>query len=895
MLSRREYDVHGRVISDTDADDVITDWYYTKTGLVESVEVSQGASGSNYLLSDTVYDDVGRPVDVYADGVERSIDYDSWDRPVHVEWGTSGASGYWEQDFGWTDGDLMDWETVSPVHGASSATTNFVYDDWGRLVQRTNPDSSFVAWERDVLGRVRLFEDEEGGLSETTYDSRGRVIFQSVSGGGQSTYSYVDGASYAGQSGLLRTVAVNGAGDLSESYADLAGRSVADLLPDGTEYQYGWMGTDLVLQEHVDASGSVMASRAWQYDMTTGFLDWDWGWFPGTLGSGASPSSTDYHKSYSWSDAGRLLVYSGPEEDTTYTYDAGYLASETWGIPGLSQQQKQFTRGASYPWVTQEDWTGATGSVRSSAFTRNTVGAVTRSLVSDGMTVVDTLAVDQDAYGNSSETTRFEGSDFVSHSWNYDLRGRPIQRETTVSPGSSQLTTWEWYDNNAAKIIETGSGRTMFFERSLNGDDFELSRGWVNGILVGEVTARDGQDRPTGVATPGSHVVSLSYDSMGRTQAKHSTGAWGTTTWQAVYDGRGQMSDEYITDSTTGANLHNSFTYAEPGFLVQETRGGPTGTGDTIDYVLDDAGRRVEKRTNGVVDQTLVWSGSVLASVDGTAIGYDDWDGVLTDQHGYSYDRAADGKVSFVMDPSGNTVNAFMRGPSGLVWENDEGGANPRRTTWGLGLGDYPIETTNSAGEVLSYMVADGMLLGQFDSSGVLPTLASPNRSLLKSDVDFVPPLTAFGEGTQVPSSSDDRFAYAGMESLPGTPGVQMAQQRLYDSETGRFLSPDPIGLDGGPFRSRYGLGNPTRFTDPSGYAPKQDSQNDQRPDSDDLEDETSSQTSESSQSCASDSVCGYYSTSGGSEQDQSADVEADGEENESNDPVNRIPPACPS
>ena len=46
-----------------------------------------------------------------------------------------------------------------------------------------------------------------------------------------------------------------------------------------------------------------------------------------------------------------------------------------------------------------------------------------------------------------------------------------------------------------------------------------------------------------------------------------------------------------------------------------------------------------------------------------------------------------------------------------------------------------------------------------------------------------------------------------------------MAQQRLYDSDTGRFLAPDPIGLEGGMHRSRYVSNLPTGWIDPTGLA----------------------------------------------------------------------------
>ncbi len=819
-LSSREYGARGELLSEEDADGVLTEWFYTKTGLLETLQVSDTLTASSFTLEDRIYDDVGRATEVFADGVERYVEYDSWDRPERVEYGAPGSTGFWAHEMGWTDADQLDWDAVTPVHGLGTATTTYTYDAWDQLQDLTYVDGSRESWERDVLGRVRLHEDEESAVSETRFDSRGRVSFESPAGGPGYTYSYTEGATYGGLTGLLRTDAVDAIGNSTTQYVDLNQREVVRILPDSTSVSTDWSGSQAILQEHADPFGNVMATRAWDYDSTTGFMNWDWGWVDGAL-PGSSPTlGSDYFKDYTWTDAGRLVTYGGPEEDTTYTYDAGFLASETWGSGGYTQSKtfQRITSGGEYPWVQGETWSGASGLNRVTTYGRDSVGNILQAMVVDGTSTLYTVAQGHDAYGNPNTTERIDGTVSVEHEWDYDGRGRPSQRETTVNPGSTQITSWEWYDNSDLKAVVTPSGALLNYDRGLFGDDFLLVRAKVDGQVVGEVTARDPNKRPTDILAPGSHSTSISYDSMGRITQKMSTGSWGTSSWEGIFDGRGRLKQETIADSSTGAFYLNDYDYEEPGFLVEELRGGPSGTGELLEYVLDSAGRRTETWTNGVQTQTMAWNGAVLSSVDGAAISYDDWDGVTTDQHGNSYERAADGRVNYVLDSAGNTVNEFKRGPAGLVWENDEGGAAARRNTWGLGLGEYPIETVNASSDVLTYVVAEGLLLGQFDGTSVVNTLSGPNRTLLRSDNQILNVNSAFGEGAVPSGATDDRFAYAGMETLPNTPGVQLAQQRLYDAETGRFLSPDPIGLAGGPFRSRYGLGNPTGFSDPSGY-----------------------------------------------------------------------------
>jgi RHS repeat-associated protein len=49
--------------------------------------------------------------------------------------------------------------------------------------------------------------------------------------------------------------------------------------------------------------------------------------------------------------------------------------------------------------------------------------------------------------------------------------------------------------------------------------------------------------------------------------------------------------------------------------------------------------------------------------------------------------------------------------------------------------------------------------------------------------------------------------------------GLDYNQQRHYDAEAGRYLSPDPMGLAGGPDPHAY-VPNPTRWVDPLGLTP---------------------------------------------------------------------------
>ena len=62
-------------------------------------------------------------------------------------------------------------------------------------------------------------------------------------------------------------------------------------------------------------------------------------------------------------------------------------------------------------------------------------------------------------------------------------------------------------------------------------------------------------------------------------------------------------------------------------------------------------------------------------------------------------------------------------------------------------------------------------------------------------------------------------FGYAGMFYHKGS-GLYLTQYRVYDPETARWLSRDPIGEDGGLNLYGYVGGEPTLLNDPTGQCP---------------------------------------------------------------------------
>jgi RHS repeat-associated protein len=73
----------------------------------------------------------------------------------------------------------------------------------------------------------------------------------------------------------------------------------------------------------------------------------------------------------------------------------------------------------------------------------------------------------------------------------------------------------------------------------------------------------------------------------------------------------------------------------------------------------------------------------------------------------------------------------------------------------------------------------------------------------------------AWGNKTQSAGANIPQYGYTGRE--PDATGLVYYRARYYDPSIGRFVSRDPIGLDGGINLYAYVLNNPVNYTDPTG------------------------------------------------------------------------------
>ena len=221
--------------------------------------------------------------------------------------------------------------------------------------------------------------------------------------------------------------------------------------------------------------------------------------------------------------------------------------------------------------------------------------------------------------------------------------------------------------------------------------------------------------------------------------------------------------------SIDGTFGNRSITYDARGNTQSEARSG----GIAVTTAYDGYGRLTSLTRTGEEDQTNIYNGMDQRVVVSSGVA----GGGMTTRR-------------FVYDPDGRVLGEY--GSSALdviaerIWMNPE--------------------------------VADSGMFGGDDGTGGYAPIAvvtGTTLSWVHANHIGVPQLYTDAAGAIIATP-----AY----TLPGFPGqfrtfadLYYNQYRDYDVSTGRYIQADPIGLDGGQSPYSYAMGNPLRYSDPTG------------------------------------------------------------------------------
>ncbi|MFI1092048.1 DUF6531 domain-containing protein [Streptomyces sp. NPDC020917] len=704
-----------------------------------------------------VYDAHGRCTEIiYPDGSTAGIAYDGSGLPVSA---TDPDGAQVSQRFD-SHGNLL------ATTDASGATTVYTYDERGGLTAVTDP-----------LGATRTVRTDAAGLPVSVVDARGR----------ESTY---------GRDAFGRVAeATDHTGQVIRTGWSTEGRPLWRERPDGSTERWEYDAEGDVVAYH-DPAGGVHRFAMTHFNLPAERTAPDGSRLRYTYDTELRLTEVRNDKDLAWS----------------YAYDAvGNLIGET----DFNGRQRSFRYDAARQLTDRLDTRGQ--AVR---YQRDSGGRVTELVTPDGTSTF--------AYSPTGRMLRAENSAGVVE-FGYDAGGRLV---TESCNGATVSSRYDAMGRRIARLTPTG---------------------------VESVWTYDDEHRPTGLNMPGG-ALDFAYDDNGREIVRR---LGETARLRQDWDPAGRLSAQDIIGSSHGQTLQERrFAYRPDGYPTEivERPGG------THRFTLDPVGRitGVDGDPRGEQPAPLTVEGSRVVRSGRVHYAYDEQGRVTTKTRAllsggrlrWRFQWDAEDRLRSVTGPDGTVAeyayDALGRRTSKRLLRTDGTTADEIRFIWDgevlaeqvrvpaggqdsgeaaitweylLGEGARPVAQLHrrrGAAEAsreadLSQDDVDRLFLAIVnDLAGAPSEMVGPGGDIVwrRGGTPWRPeePEAAPRDGVDCPLRSPGRYR-------DDETGLDYNYHRYFDPETGRYLSPDPLGLAPGP--DEYAdVVNPTVLADPLGLSP---------------------------------------------------------------------------
>ncbi|WP_418128701.1 RHS repeat-associated core domain-containing protein [Variovorax sp. 375MFSha3.1] len=751
-----------------------------------------------------------------ADGSRVHYEYDSLHRLTGIR---DAEGGVWKRDYD-AQGHLA--EEIDPL----GHKTEYAYDKAGRPVRITDAKGGTKLMSYTPRGRLASLTDCSGKTSRWTYDDRGRLATAVDPAGNVTRHLYSlpqEDAVLSAQGsvpGLLHELVLPD-GTREQTLHDPEGRMLAhvDGLGRRTHYSYNRAG---LIAGRTDADGH---SLRYQWDLLGRLVE--------------LRNENGSRHSLRYDPVGRLLEKTDFARRTTrYRYEesTGRLAEVDAGGRVVQLQADAMGR------MTERS---AGGQVERFAFDRN--GRMVEATNSDAR-----LQWFYDPAGNLTREHQHDLQAGRTAIWQhrYDALN---QRVATIRP-DGHTTQWLTYGSGHVHGLLLDGHDILGFER----DDLhrEVLREQRNGltqklrydsagrrqeqqVVPGQASAAGalrlqrtyGYDKAGQlVAIVDSHHGNLDYryDPVGR--LVEASSRFGRETF--AFDPAGNIAEP---DGTTGAsrapavplldNLLKAYAgvryrYDEHGHMVERACNGRSTTfawdgfgrlssatdedGTQTSFAYDPLGRRISKRSRDSITR-FGWDGDTLAFESTQSLAAEQED----DGRGWS--------VHYVHEPRSFAPLVQLRQAHAIV----PGRTPDVRELMAANGGAYDIEQDPLWNGELQpgqrSFEADEIAFYQCDHLGTPRDLTDH-----EGRVGWSAQYKAWGEAREVISEAGRRAGIVNPIRFQGQyfdaeTGLHYNRYRYYDPASGRYVSPDPLGLAGGLNLYAYVGGNPVRGIDPLG------------------------------------------------------------------------------
>ncbi|MFC7872470.1 DUF6531 domain-containing protein [[Kitasatospora] papulosa] len=817
---RFTYDPDARITSWTDRNDSTFRYVYDDVGRVIRTTGPDG-----YLSSTFTYDThpkTGDRVTRYTDSLGATKVYHFNDRLQAVA-EVDPLGGVTHRTFDRYDRLLS---RTDPL----GRTTTYTYDDHGNPIRIEHPDGSSATVEYNELNQLAAVTGPDGATSRQEYDDRGNPTLFTRPDGSTTRLTHGPNGHLTGVDDSLGALdrlrcdaaglplAIRGPlGTVTRYTRDAFGRAITITDPQGRTTELEWT-VEGKLARRTDPDG---AQQSWMYDGEGNCL----------IHTDAAGGETRFEYTHFDLVSARTTPDGVRQE---FTHDTELRVSRVTNPQGLNWD---YTYDPAGRLSSETDFDG-----RTLRYTHDACGQLTSRTNAAGQTV----RYERDTAGRVTA----KDADGAVTRFTYDIHGR-------LASATGPDTELSYVRDGSGRVLsETCDGRTLTNTYDETGR--RLRRVTPSGAV-------SSWSFPAGLRAElnaSGHQVVFDFDETGRETTRRLGDA---LTVEHAYDPAGRLTDQRVRASGDRILQLRSYTYRADGHLtsVDELSGGhrrlevtPAGrvTGVTAEnwserYAYDEGGNQT----------TATWPG------EDHATGPREYAGTRITRAGrVRYEHDAQGRVTlrqkvrlsrkpetwhYGWDTEDRLVSVTT--PDGTRWRylyDALGRRTSKRRLAADGTtvaeevtfswdGDTLCEqTTSLAGSPDSVALT-------WDHDGVKPVTQVERRLLDRAEVDrrFFAIVTDLIGTPRELIDEQGEVAWHTRATLWGTTswnrgadaytplrfpgqyfdpesGLHYNRHRHYDPESGRYLSPDPLGLVPAPNAATY-VDNPTRWVDPLGLA----------------------------------------------------------------------------
>jgi RHS repeat-associated protein len=660
-----------------------------------------------------------------------------------------------------------------PNNAAGTTTTTFSYDSLGNVLTMVAPGNDAATtitttWNYTTDGgysqsakfaQPLTITDNLGDVTHLRYDSQGRVTSRTDAIGNETNFSY----NLAGQLDTKTNPATGQTG---------SGRS-------HTTNTYLYPGGPLTTVTQYDESNTSVRQVTNTYGQEGELL---------AIGGSAEPVTKTYDALYRVK-----TLKDGNNNTTTYTYNSiGMIATIT--TPGT--EVTQFTSYDNAGNLLQR--------IDGNGVTTNYAYSDSESKLTDVQYPATTslnVHFTYDSYGRRSGMTDSTGS----QTYTYGNLDELLSTVTTYTGLAAKTVSYSYYPNGSRESMTTPAGTFTY--------------------------GYDEVGRAASATNPFSETTSWSYENNNWLQSQTSQNG---ATANYTYNAMGQVTRVLNEISSSTVSDFSSIAYDGVGNRTSVTAAiaGASGLDGTTGYTYDSKDQLTQEtstRNGGLTDNFAYDSAGNPTSFKGVTKSYNSNN--QQTGSGFVYDSNGNpttyNGTTLTFDPEnrmtafGSVLTAGYSGDGFRGWKQNASGR-----TYFLYDGSFPVVELDATGAVTATNTfgAGGLISRREGSTSIFYTFDSEGNVSDRSDatgsVQANYLFSAFG--ASLGTAAGDPFGYKAQFGYytDNETGLQNLTYRYYDPATGRFLTPDPIGENGGINLYSYVQNSPLSYADPLGLSP---------------------------------------------------------------------------